>query len=228
MRMKLAAAALVIAQCLAACGSGGGGGGRGFLESGPSDSDFAQAIRTHHSGHPIIAAKLDQWRERTVDGKATQVCGFCFVAVGLAYSDDTIQRGAYLTAVRRTGNVVFTRAPSAGEAGAQPERSERSRRTVWLASSIRHDASIESAALSNDMMSRAGHRRRPGLGTFARWMFQRRTSLGPLGEVAEPVAGTFASDEALRSEAANLVGACGRADGQWRGRPQAPANQRST
>jgi hypothetical protein len=220
--MKPAAAALVIALCLSACGRGGAGGtGTGFLESAPSDSDFAQAIQTRHPDHPIVAAKLDQCREETVDGRVVQVCGFCFVAVGLAYSDDTIERGAYLRAVRRTGDVVFARTASPGQSGGE---AERARREVWLASSIRHDASVESAPLSDDLMSRAGHRRRAGIGTFVRWMFQSPTSLGPLGKVADPVVNrTFASDAELRSETADLVGACGREGGHWRGRTPASA-----
>src|SRR5262245_62081250 len=102
MRMKLAVAALLIATSLSACGSGGRGG-TGFLETGPSDADLLRALQTRHGGHPIVAAKLDQCREETVEGRAVQVCGFCFVAVGLTYSDDTMSRGAYLRAVRRTG-----------------------------------------------------------------------------------------------------------------------------
>ena len=225
MRMKLATAALLIAACLAACGrGGGGGGGTGFLESGPSDADLLRVLQAYHSGHPIVAAKLDQCREETVEGNTVQACGFCFVAVGLNYSEDTISRGAYLRAVRRTGTVSFTRGPAPAEPGAEPQRRPRE---VWVASKIRHDGTIESAPLTNDMMSRAGHHRRAGVGTFVRWMFQRPSSLGPLGEVAEPVAATFANDEALRSEAADLVGACGRERGEWRGRPQPPANNRS-
>lgn len=227
MRTMPAATALMIALCLSACGRGGAGG-RGFLESGPGDADFAQAIQTRHPDHPIVAAKLDRCREQAIEGQVVQACGFCFVAVGLTYSDDTITRGAYLRAVRRTGNVVFTRAPPAAQPTAQPAaESERGRTADWLASSIRHDASIESAPLSEDMMRRAGHRRRAGLGTWVRWMFQSPTSLGPLGKVADPVAASFASDASLRSEAANLVGACGRDGEHWRGRPTVSANARS-
>lgn len=224
MRTMPAATALMIALCLSACGRGGAGG-RGFLETGPSDADFAQAIQTRHPDHPIVAAKLDRCQEQTVDGQAAQACGFCFIAVGLNYSDDTITRGAYLRAVRRTGNVVFTRAAPTARPVAE---SERGRTADWLASSIRHDASVESAPLSEDMMRRAGHRRRAGLGTWVRWMFQSPTSLGPLGKVADPVAASFASDASLRSETADLVGACERDGEHWRGRATASANARSS
>src|SRR5262245_55250048 len=127
MRMKLAAAALLVAQCLSACGphGAGGRGGTGFLETGPSDSDFAQAIQTRHPGHPIVAAKLDQCHEASVDGKVVQQCGFCFVAVGLAYSNDTIERGSYLAAVRRSGNVVFTRAARSSAPAGEHAREQR-------------------------------------------------------------------------------------------------------
>jgi hypothetical protein len=224
MRLQLATAALVMALCVSACGRSGGAGGRGFLESGPGDADFAQAIQARHPDHPIVAAKLDRCQEQTIDGQAAQTCGFCFVAVGLAYSDDTISRGAYLKAVRRTGNVVFTRAAPAAQPASE---ADRGRRQEWVASSIRHDASVESAALSQELMNRAGHRRRAGVGTFVRWMFQSPTSLGPLGKVADPVAHSFATDANLRSEAADLVGACARADGEWAGRPTPRANGRS-
>jgi hypothetical protein len=75
------------------------------------------------------------------------------------------------------------------------------------------------------MMSRAGHHRRPGLGTFVRWTVRRASSLGPLGKVDESVVRTFASDAKLRSEAAGLVGACERAGGQWKGRPPVSARR---
>ena len=159
-----------------------------------------------------------------MDGQAVQSCGFCFVAVGLVYSDDTLTRGAYLKAVRRTGNVVFTRALPVARPSAEAERSSS---PDWVASTIRHDSSVESAALTEDMMRRAGHRRRAGLGAWVRWMFQKPTSLGPLGKVADPVAASFASDATLRSEAADLVGACARDGEQWRGRSTAASNGRS-
>ena len=226
MRMKLAAAALLIAQCLSACGpnvSHGGHGGQGGIDfgqqgrnGGPSDADFEQAIQARHPGHPIVAAKLDQCHQG--EGNAVQ-CGFCFVAVGLLYSNDTIDRGAYLAAVRRSGTVTFTQTAAASQPNGEHARN---RGETWVASSIRHDASVASAPLSNDLMSRAGHHRRPGVGTFVKWMFHRPTSLGRFGEVNAPVARSFATDEDLRSDAADLVGACGRENGQWAGRP-APA-----
>ena len=151
---------------------------------------------------------------------------FWLVAQPLSFSFFIVFAGLLTTGagLRRTGTVSFTRGPAPAEPGAEPQRRPRE---VWVASKIRHDGTIESAPLTNDMMSRAGHHRRAGVGTFVRWMFQRPSSLGPLGEVAEPVAATFANDEALRSEAADLVGACGRERGEWRGRPQPPANNRS-
>jgi hypothetical protein len=215
MRMKLAAAALLIAQCLSACGPGGVGG-TGVLRSGPSDSDLAQALLARHPGHPIVAAKLDQCHDGRGGEKGARACGFCFVAVGVAYSDNVFRRGAYLKAVRRSGDVVFRRADSAEKAG---------ERAGWLASRIKHDATVESAPLTEELMTRAGHHRRPGLGTFVRWTVRRPTSLGPLGEVDEPVARTFAADAKLRNATADLVGACERTRGQWKGRPPASAHR---
>jgi hypothetical protein len=229
MRMKLAVAALLIAQCLSACGPNVSRNGSGYVDhgrngGGPSDADFEQAIQARHPGHPIVAARLDECHDATAEGNSVQQCGFCFVAVGLLFSNDTIDHGAYLAAVRRSGSVTFTRAAPASE------RSEHARNEgeAWVASNIRHDASMESAPLSNDLMTRAGHHRRPGVGTFVKWMFQRPTSLGRLGEVAAPVARSFATDEDLRSEAADLVGACERENGQWAGRPAPAAPGHST
>src|SRR5262245_921136 len=111
MHIKLAATALLLAQCLSACGAGGiGGNGQGLLRNGPSESELAQALQARHPGHPIVAAKLDRCQEGRADRKGVQACSFCYVAVGLSYSDNTFERGAYLKAVRRVGAVEFQRA----------------------------------------------------------------------------------------------------------------------
>jgi hypothetical protein len=218
MRLALAAAVLLAAQCLSGCGivpgtaAGGGGAGAakgpGLFQSGPAETELMQALERTYPGHPIAMARLEQCQEGRVDGKTVQVCGFCFVGVGLAYSDNAIERGAYLKAVRRGGSAVFRRAISAEQPEVEPAPGQRG---VWLASSIRTGEGVRSEPLSRELMRQAGHLRRPGFGTFVKWVRSSAEGTGPLGEaVDEEVARKFAADATLRKGAADLVGACGR------------------
>ena len=184
MRIALAAAVLLVAQCLSACGAGapsgpaGVGGSKragaagagpanaGPTSAGPTSAELMQALEKAHPGHPVVTAALDQCQEGRVNDKPVQVCDFCFVAVSAAFSDNTVERGMYLKAVRKTGSAVFRSAISVEQPSVEPAPGQRG---VWLASNIRLRPGRETKALTGDLMRRAGHRRRPGFRTFVKW-----------------------------------------------------------
>src|SRR5262245_39860086 len=103
-RVARAAAALLIAHCLSAC-SGGGVGGV-FQPAGPTREELATSLEQAHPGHPILTAAINQCQEGRMGESTVQVCDFCFVAAGVAYSDNAFERGAYLEAVRKTGSAI--------------------------------------------------------------------------------------------------------------------------
>jgi hypothetical protein len=215
MRIALATALLLVVQSLSAC-SGGGAGGV-FKPAGPTREELSAALERIHPGHPVVTAQVDQCQEGRVDGKVVQVCGFCFVAAGVAYSDNTFERGSYLEEVRKTGSAVFHRAMSVDQPGVEPAPGQRG---VWLVSNLRLDDGRKTASLSDAQMSQAGYQRRPGFRSFIAWTISSADDDPLGGNVSADVVAKFAADAKLRAETAALVDGCA----DVREQPRAPAS----
>jgi hypothetical protein len=214
MRIALATALFLVVQSLSAC-SGGGAGGV-FKPAGPTREELAAALERVHPGHPVATAEVHQCQEGTIDGKAVQVCGFCFVAAGVAYSDNAFQGGSYLEAVRKTGSAVFHRAMSVDQPDVQPASGQRG---VWMVSDLQLDDGRKTASLSDEQMSRVGYQRRPGFRTFIAWTISNADNDPLGGNVSADVAAKFGSDAKLRAETAALVDGCANARPQPRAVP---------
>jgi hypothetical protein len=198
MRIALAAAALMGALSLAACGAGGGGGG---AESGEGGSKGAQST----GGGGLFGLGGGQNREEqggAGGGAGPSVeelmqalenahPGYPIVSASLNQCREGREGGkvvqvcdmCFVAVAAGFTNNTFERGmflKAVRRNGSAVFRRAMSpdqpgvepganQRGVWLASNIQLRPGRETKALSGDLMRRAGHQRRAGFGTFVKW-----------------------------------------------------------
>jgi len=186
------------------------GGGVGYVKASdlshpmPSESDFTRLV-SRMVRTPVLRASLSTCQAGSRPAgpsgvsQPVQVCGYCVVTVGTRIVGDIMGGGGTtLTAERETGSVALRRALSYSHPDVSPALGTPG---VWVVTG----SGLQKTAgrwlpFPPNLSERAGYRRLTGFNA----MFA-----GTMGEeIPATVVQRLRSNEALASEAANLVGGC--------------------